>query len=47
MSDSEEGVIDGIDVYSYARLRLIRVVLQQTRRNKDNTMTCLEAEEEG
>ena len=47
MSDSEEGVIDGIDVYSYSRLRLIRVVLQQARRNKDNTMTCLEAEEEG
>ena len=47
MSDSEEGVIDGIDVYSYSRLRLIRVVLQQTRRDKDNTMTCLEAEGEG
>ena len=47
MSDSEEGVIDGIDVYSYSRLRLIRVVLEQARRTKDNTMTCLEAEEEG
>ena len=47
MSDSEQGVIDGIDVYSYSRLRLVRVVLEQARRNKDNTMACMEAEGEG
>jgi hypothetical protein len=47
MSDAEQGVIDGIDVYSYSRLRLIRVVLEQARRTTDNTMACLDAEEEG
>jgi len=47
VSESERGVIDGIDVFSYSRLRLIRVVLPQTRRTKENTMACLDAESQG
>ena len=44
MSESEQGVIDGIDVYDYGRLRLTRVVLQRARRTMDNTMKCADAE---
>ena len=44
MSTSEQGVIDGIDVYDYSRLRLIRVVLFRQRRTMENTMKCSEAE---
>lgn len=40
MSDAFPGVVDGIDVYDFARLRLIRVILPQARRTADNTMTC-------
>lgn len=44
MSDSEPGVIDGIDVYDYGRLRLTRVVLPLQRRTMANTMKCADAE---
>jgi hypothetical protein len=44
MSESEQGVIDGIDVYDYGRLRLIRVVLPRQRRTAANTMKCADAE---
>ncbi|MEE8135040.1 MAG: hypothetical protein V3T56_08275 [Gemmatimonadales bacterium] len=44
MSQSEQGVIDGIDVYDYSRLRLTRVVLPRQRRTMDNTMKCIDAE---
>jgi len=44
MSDSEPGVIDGIDVYDYSRMRLTRVVLPRQRRTMDNTMKCIDAE---
>ena len=43
MSTSDQGVIDGIDVYDYARLRLIRVVLGRARRTMQNTMRCADA----
>lgn len=43
MSDSFPGVVDGIDVYDYGRLRLTRVILPQARRNQDNTMRCADA----
>ena len=44
MSESEQGVIDGIDVYDYGRLRLTRVVLPRQRRTAENTMKCADAE---
>ncbi len=44
MSTSDPGVIDGIEVYNYARLRLKRVVLQRAFRTAEETMKCIEAE---
>ena len=44
MSDALPGVIDGIDVYSIARMNLVRVVMPRQRRTADNTMRCQEAE---
>jgi hypothetical protein len=44
MSDSLPGVIDGVDVYDYGRMRLTRVVLPRQRRTMDNTMKCIDAE---
>ena len=47
LSAGEQGVIDGIDVFSYSRLRLIRVVLPRIRRTSENTMACADAENAG
>jgi hypothetical protein len=44
MSESEQGVVDGIDVYDYGRLRLVRVVLPRQRRTAEDTMRCIDAE---
>jgi len=43
MSDAFPGVVDGIDVYDFARLRLTRVILPRARRTADNTMRCAAA----
>ncbi len=44
MSNDLPGVIDGIDVYSTARMNLVRVVMPRSRRTADNSMKCSEAE---
>ncbi len=44
MSDGFPGVIDGIDIYSIARMNLVRVALPLARRDADNTMRCADAE---
>ena len=40
MSRSEQGVVDGIDVVSVDRLRVVRVILPRMSRRADNTQLC-------
>ncbi len=40
MSRAEQGVVDGIDVVSVDKLRVVRVILPRIRRTADNTQKC-------
>jgi hypothetical protein len=40
MSRSENGVIDGIDLFSVDKKRLIKVILPKIRRTAENTQKC-------
>ena len=40
MSRSEQGVVDGIDVVSVDKLRVVRVILPRMRRTAENTQRC-------
>jgi hypothetical protein len=41
MSRSEQGVVDGIDVVSVDKLRVVRVILPRIRRTAENTQKCM------
>jgi len=47
MSRSENGVIDGIDLFSVDKKRLIEVLLPRIRRTAENTQLCTWEPEEG
>ena len=40
MSRSEQGVVDGIDLFSVDKKRLIAVILPRIRRTAENTKPC-------
>ncbi len=40
MSRSENGVVDGIDLFSVDKKRLIKVILPRIRRTAENTQKC-------